>query len=64
MVSHDPDEYVFDQACLFRVYVPVDRLSELEIYCVSELLFSTDYLETVRTGITQEKSVFEIYGVF
>ena len=57
LVSYDPDEYLFDEACLFRSYVPVDRLDELEVFCIIELLFCPDYVET-------DKSVFEIYGVF
>jgi hypothetical protein len=50
LVSYDPDEYLFDEACLFRSYVPVDRLDELEVFCIIELLFCPDYVETVLTG--------------
>ncbi|MBS1889975.1 MAG: hypothetical protein JST59_01670, partial [Actinobacteria bacterium] len=39
LVSYDPDEYPLEEACLFRSYVPVDRLDELEMFCVVELLF-------------------------
>lgn len=44
LVSYDPDEYLLQEACLFRAYVPVDRIDQLQLNCVVELLYCPDYL--------------------